>query len=274
VKQITAQVLINPVFPFQLHWEGLGHLLSLYKLKVFFMHELQKKYRHSILKLAKASQKIAEKGFVTSQGGNLSYRVDTDVVLITPTKVPKSEVQFEDVVIINLKGEVLFASEGRKPTGETPFHLDILKKRPDLTGLVHAHPLAITALAMAHSDLLSRPLLPEPIIEVGPVLSVKYEEPLSQELADAFMPVLMKSNAFLMLNHGILIGSTTSVLRATELLEMIETTAHSCILGSQMGGIKELTKADLAKLDYTLKTRNLNMPGAPGVNASLVDLYF
>jgi len=41
-----------------------------------------------------------------------------------------------------------------------------------------------------------------------------------------------------------------------------------------MGEIKELTKADLAKLDYTLKTRNLNMPGAPGVNASLVDLYF
>ncbi|MCD6346005.1 MAG: class II aldolase/adducin family protein [Bacteroidales bacterium] len=238
------------------------------------MHELQEKYRNSILKLAKASQRIAEKGFVTSQGGNLSYRAGEDIVLITPTKVPKAEVQFEDVVILNMKGEVLFASEGRKPTGETPFHLDILNQRPDLKGLVHAHPPAITALALAHSNLLARPLLPEPIIEVGPVLSVPYAEPLSQELADAFKPVLMKSNAFLMLNHGIVIGSTTSALRASELLEMIEATAHSALLAAQLGEVNELSKSDVANLDRTLKTRNLKMPGAPGVNASLVDIYF
>ncbi len=226
------------------------------------------------MKLAKASQRIAEKGFVTSQGGNLSYKADDDVVLITPTKVPKAEVQFEDVVILNASGKVLFASVGRKPTGETPFHLDILNKRPDLKGLVHAHPPAITGLALVHSELLARPLLPEPIIEVGPVLNVPYAEPLSQELADAFLPVLMKSNAFLMLNHGILIGSTVSVLRATELLEMIEATAYSCIQAAQMGEVKELSKADVTLLDKTLKTRNLAMPGAPGANQSLVDLYF
>lgn len=238
------------------------------------MHELQEKYRIPIQKLARSSQQIAAKGFVTSQGGNLSYRVDDNVVLITPTKVPKANVQFEDVVIMDMQGKVLFAAEGRKPTGESPFHLDILNKRPDLKGLVHAHPPAITALALAHSDLLSRPLLPEPIIEVGPVLNVNYEEPLSQELADAFTPVLMKSNAFLMLNHGILIGSTTSVLRATELLEMIEATAHSAILAQHMGPVNELSRDDVTHLDRTLKTRNLPMPGAPGVNQSLVDLYF
>ena len=238
------------------------------------MHELQEKYRRSILKLARASQRIAEKGYVTSQGGNLSYRAGDDIVLITPTKVPKSEVQFEDIVILNLQGKVLFATVGRQPTGETPFHLDILNQRPDLKGLVHAHPPAITALALAHSNLLSRPLLPEPIIEVGPVLSVPYEEPLSQELADAFKPVIMKSNAFLMLNHGIVLGSTTSVLRATELLEMIETTAYSALLAAQLGEVKELSRSDVANLDNTIKTRNLKMPGAPGVNASLVDIYF
>jgi len=238
------------------------------------MHKLQEKYRIPIQILARSSQQIATKGFVTSQGGNLSYRVDDDILLITPTKVPKANVQFDDVVIMNMKGKVLFAAEGRKPTGESPFHLDILNKRPDLKGLVHAHPPAITALALAHSDLLSRPLLPEPIIEVGPVLSVNYEEPLSQELADAFTPVLMKSNAFLMRNHGILICSTTSVLRASELLEMIEATALSSILAQQLGSVNELSRDDVANLDRTLKTRNIPMPGAPGVNASLIDLYF
>ncbi|MCD6333184.1 MAG: class II aldolase/adducin family protein [Bacteroidales bacterium] len=238
------------------------------------MHSLQEKYHVGIQKMVQSAHRIAEKGFVTSQGGNLSYRVDEEVILITPTKVPKSEIQFDDVVLLHPSGDILFAAEGRKPTGETPFHLEILNRRPDLKGLVHAHPPAITALALAHSNLLSRPLLPEPIIEVGPVLTVEYHEPLSRKLADAFLPVLHRSNAFLMLNHGILLGSTISVLRAAELLEMIEATAQSAILALQAGGVKELSYPDVARLDRTLKTRNLTMPGAPGVNHSLTDLYF
>ena len=77
-----------------------------------------------------------------------------------------------------------------------------------------------------------------------------------------------------MRNHGILIGSTISVLRAVELLEMIEATAISVTFAMQAGGVKELTREEVAKLDRTLKTRSLTMPGAPGKNQSLVDLYF
>jgi len=238
------------------------------------MHKLQELHRNNILKLSKASQLVAEKGFVTSVGGNLSYRVNENTVLITPTKVPKSEVQFEDIVIINMEGDVLYAAEGRKPTGEWPFHVDIFAQRPDLKGLVHAHPMAVTAVALSHSNVLSRPLLPEPIIELGPVLTVAYEEPLSQELADAFKPVILKSNAFLMLNHGILVCSTSSTLRAVELLEMIEVTAQSALMALKVGRLVELKIDDVANLDRTLKTRNLTMPGLPGYNKSLVDLYF
>lgn len=238
------------------------------------MNQLQIKYQSEIEEIVKASNLIAQKGYVTSQGGNLSYKVDENVILITPTKVAKGDITPKDIVMIDFDGNVLCAAHGRRPTGETPFHLHILKKRPDFNALVHAHPAQITALAIAHSELLSRPLLPEPIIEVGPVLSVDYKEPLSQELADAFDPVIDKSNAFLMKNHGILLGSYEGINRAVELLDMIEATALSTIGALTIGNIVEVPKNEIEKLDNVIKTRNLPMPGLPGVNKSLIDLYF
>lgn len=238
------------------------------------MKKIQQKYRTEIESMMKISHLIAQKGYVSSQGGNLSFRVADNVVLITPTKVAKAEIVFDDIVIIDMQGQTLFAATGRKPTGEMPFHLHILKKRPDFKALIHAHPPKTTGLAIAHSNLLERPLLPEPIIEVGPVLPVAYQQPLSQELADAFDPVVEKSNAYLMRNHGILLGSYESIGRAAELLDMIEACAESAIYATTCGKVVEIPKDEVKKLETVIKTRGLPMPGLPGANHSLVDLYF
>jgi len=235
--------------------------------------DYQKMYRVEMEELVRAANYIDQKGFVTSQGGNLSYRVDEDVILITPTKVAKRSITFNDVVAIDFEGNILFAKNNRKPTGEAPFHIHILKKRPDLNALVHAHPPKITGFAIAHNNLLSRPLLPEPIIEVGPVLSTMYAEPLSQELADAFDKVVLLSNAFLMENHGFLIGSYESMERAVELLEMMEATADSISTALMVGEIHEISKEELLRLENVMKIRNLPLPGLPGVNHSLLDIY-
>jgi L-fuculose-phosphate aldolase len=238
------------------------------------MNDLQKKFEKEIDELARASNRIAELGYVTSHGGNVSYRADENVILITPTKVPKADIQFNDVCIIDPKGNVLFAAEGRKPTGETPFHIDILNKRPDLNALIHAHPPYLTGLAIAHDNTLSKPLLPEPVTEVGPVLHVPYAEPISQELADAFDPLLYKTNAWLMLNHGVLIGSYEGIWRGTELLELIEATAQSVAVAAIVGEIHMLSREDVKKLDNVMFKRNLPFPGGPkGGTRSLVDVF-
>src|SRR5690554_5252187 len=185
------------------------------------MHELQQQYTNEISELALASVRLAELGYVTSHGGNLSYRVGENIILITPTKVAKRKVTFDDVCIIDMEGNVLYAKEGRKPTGETPFHLRIFSQRPDVTGIVHAHPPVMTGFAIANTDLLAKPTLPEPIIEVGPMLTVPYEEPLTDALAEAFDDKLPYANAFLMKNHGAIVVSSEGVERALEFFEMM-----------------------------------------------------
>lgn len=237
------------------------------------MHPIQEKYAAQIQELVRAANRLAEIGFVTSQGGNLSLRADDDVVLITPTKVAKIAITFEDICAVDRQGRVLYAKEGRKPTGEWPFHVRIMNKRPDVKGIVHAHPPVLTGFAIAGGDWLQRPFLPEPAIEVGPMIMVPYAEPLSEELAENFDAVIEKSNGFLMENHGAVMVSPEGVWRALEFLEMMEAAGKSIIVSKLLGNPKPIAPKDVKNLENVIKIRNMPMPGLPGVVTSLNEVF-
>ena len=55
------------------------------------MHPLQKKYKSQIEEFVAATKKLGQSGFVTSQGGNLSFRVDDDTVLINAHQSAQGE---------------------------------------------------------------------------------------------------------------------------------------------------------------------------------------
>lgn len=237
------------------------------------MNELQKKYESQIEELAEASRRVGDLGFVTSHGGNLSYKVG-DVILITPTKVVKRKIKFEDIVIITSEGEELYSAADRKKTGETPMHVHLYKLRPDINALVHAHPPVLTGFSMTDCDILTRPLLPEPIIELGPIIPVNYAEPISDALAAEFDAVVEESNAWLMKNHGVIVASSEGVARAIDLLELAEAQAISVMTGLTVGTINEISKTEVEKLENTIRTRNMPRVGDPRKIKSLIDIYF
>lgn len=231
-----------------------------------------KEYAEQVDIFVEVCHTLSRRMYVTGHGGNCAWRMNDEVLLITPTQVNKGEIQREDVVFINMKGERL-AGE-RKPTGETPMYLNFFRERSDVVSVVHCHPPYTNAFAITKGkNWLMRPLFPETITEVGPAPVVPYGEPLTKRLADNFTPYLQKFNAFLMENHGLVIMSRLDIkwtLMNTELLEM--TSVH--ILGAiPMGGIKEISKEDLRNMDNVMRSRNLPYMGAPGAYESLVDVY-
>ncbi len=237
------------------------------------MTPFQKQYEAQITELTRAANRLAELGFVTSQGGNLSLRADENVVLITPTKVAKLAITFEDICAVDMNGKVLYAKEGRKPTGEWPFHVRIMNRRPDVKGIVHAHPPILTGFAIAGGDWLRMPFLPEPAIEVGPMIMVPYAEPLSEKLAENFDAVIETSNGFLMENHGAVMISPEGVWRAIEFLEMMEAAGKSILVAKMLGNLKPIPAADVKNLENVIRARNMPMPGLPGVVKSLTDIF-
>jgi len=212
--------------------------------------------------------------YVTGYGGNLAWRLEEDLLLITPTQMNKGDITPQDVVFINLKGE---AVEGvRCPTGETPMYLKFFNERPDIVSVIHCHPPAVCAMAiMDGPNWLMRPLYPETTTEIGPVPVVPYAEPLTAKLAQNFAPFLPRYNSFIMENHGLVTMSRGDIRWTLLNVEVLEATAQMILLALSSGQqIKELDRQAVIELNNVMRTRNLPMFGAPGVNRSLEDLYF
>jgi L-fuculose-phosphate aldolase len=231
------------------------------------------KYADEVQDFIKVCKRLADLRYVTSQGGNLSCKLEENLVLISPTCVCKSDISEADVVFIDLEGRTVEGT--RKPTGEMPMYLNFYRDRPDIKSVIHCHPPYTNAFAiMKGKNWLMRPVFPETVVEVGPVPIVPYGEPLTQELANNFLPFVKKYNAFLMENHGLVIMSPECILRTMQLVEILEVTSVSLLEALAVGSVKELSRRCVQGLDNTRRTRKLPAIGAPGANASLVELYF
>ncbi len=77
-------------------------------------------------------------GLTKGTGGNISiFNREQGLVAISPSGLDYYETKPEDVVILNLDGDVV---EGeRKPSSELDMHLIYYRKREDINALVHTH---------------------------------------------------------------------------------------------------------------------------------------
>lgn len=80
------------------------------------MNHLQEKYQKQIEQMIEACKRSGALGYGAGSGGNASYRVDDNVVLITPTGIVKRKITFEDICIIDLDPILFTIPENRKPT--------------------------------------------------------------------------------------------------------------------------------------------------------------
>lgn len=229
-------------------------------------------YSDQIQTFLRVCRQLATEKYVTGYGGNLAWKLEDDVILITPTQMNKGQITAEDVVFIRMDGSTIEGT--RRPTGETPMYVNFFRERPDIRSVVHCHPPYTNAFTITKGkNWLMRPLFPETITEVGPVPVVPYAEPLTQKLADNFLPYLRKYNAFLMENHGLVIMSRMDIewtMMNTELLEM---TSLHILQALQLGDIKEISREGVQEMDNTMRARGLPYMGADGVYRSLVDVY-
>jgi len=151
-------------------------------------------------RMALCCRHLAAHRLIEGRDGNLSVRLAADRVLVTPCGHIKSLVSARDMVEVDLSGRARRRGP-RKPTSELDLHLRILRHRPDVQAVVHAHPPTATAFAVAGEEIPDN-LLPELIFVVGPVPLVPYGTPGTPELGDRVVPYLKGHDALLLANHG------------------------------------------------------------------------
>src|ERR1700739_2312899 len=95
-------------------------------------------FLHPRDEILQAMERIYSYRMTTTSGGNLSIREDNGDIWITPARVDKGSLRREDIIRVPAGG----SAEGpHRPSSELPFHRAIYEARPDLRGIVHAHPV-------------------------------------------------------------------------------------------------------------------------------------
>ncbi len=178
------------------------------------------------------------RGLMTSNDGNLSVRLNQDQILITPSGISKGRMDPDDLLVIDLKGNVLAAQAGRNPSSETPMHLEAYQQRPDVRAVIHAHPVFATALTVAGIEFPSD-MLPEVILTLGDVPITPYATPASHEDADAVRELIQTHNAILLCQHGSLTVGT-DLEEALIHLERIEHVAEVFWRAQALGPVKRI----------------------------------
>ncbi len=83
-------------------------------------------------------------GLNQGTSGNISLRWK-DGLLITPTSLPYDQMTPDDIVFLGMDGR----TEGEnQPSSEWRFHRDIMKAKPEVAAIVHAHPIYSTIIAI------------------------------------------------------------------------------------------------------------------------------
>lgn len=195
--------------------------------------------------IAEVCRRLYDRGYLVATSGNVSVR-EGEGFLVTPAATRKDAVAPEGVVACDAGGRPL-AGEAR-PSSETAMHAEVYRLRPEIGAAIHAHPHYCLACSLADISLTEM-LLPELAIYIGPVPTVPYATPGTDEMADALDPFLPKHSAFLLSRHGVLVLGK-DLEDAFNRLEHLEHVAHIAYLVSSMGTIEPLTKTELRKLTH------------------------
>ena len=99
-----------------------------------------------------ANLEIVREGLVVYTWGNVSGRdPETGLVAIKPSGVDYDTMTPEDMVIVDLEGNVVEGA--RRPSSDTATHLELYRRFEGVGGVVHTHSTYATVWAQAGRDL-------------------------------------------------------------------------------------------------------------------------
>lgn len=192
--------------------------------------------RDYIAEVISVSNEIYDKGLVSGKSGNISVRFTKDgkeVVAITPTLKSLSDLGEDDIVLVDLDGNVL--SEG-KPSSEVNMHLNIYKKRDDVRAIVHTHSPYVTGFAFSSKKL--KRLEGFGAIKTPYIASIEYEKPGSDELARSASEGLGDEDVLILKNHGVICVSD-SLKEAKLLAIFVEEIAKTQFISLMLNSVED-----------------------------------
>lgn len=194
--------------------------------------------------IVEVGRRMHERGYVASNDGNISIRLDANTLLTTPKSVSKGFMTPDMMVVTDLEGRRIRGN--RDPSSELLMHLEVYRSRPDVRAAVHAHPPVATGFAVAGIPL-DRAVLAEVVTTLGSIPIAEYGTPSTQELADAVRKYIKAHDGLLLANHGALTVAG-EVFAAYYKMETIEHFARISLVARLLGREHLLSREEVERL--------------------------
>jgi len=193
------------------------------------------------LEVVKYGKKLITENLTTGSGGNVSvYNREKNLVAISPSGQDYFETKPEDVVIVDLDGNVVDGD--MKPSSELNMHLIFYKNRDNVNGIVHTHSKFATAIASMGWRL---PAVHYLVGMAGlDVNCADYATYGTEELAENAYNAIGNRNAVLLKNHG-LIALGDDVSGAFSTANQLEFVSEVYYLTKTLGEPNILTEEEM-----------------------------
>jgi L-fuculose-phosphate aldolase len=195
--------------------------------------------------ICEVGRRLYQAGLIRGSDGNLSIRLSNNEILITPSGTAKGFLNPDDLIVVNLNGELLRGE--RKPSLETHFHLAAYQERGDVQAVVHAHPPKTVAFTVAGREY-PKHIMPEIdlLFPMG-VPVAPYETPGTQKLADGLRPYFNEYDLVVLSHHGtVCLGH--NIYEAWIKTEHLEACAEIYAIAETLGGLAPLPEGKLPEL--------------------------
>jgi ribulose-5-phosphate 4-epimerase/fuculose-1-phosphate aldolase len=197
-------------------------------------------------RLARAHRILTAGGIWPLTKGHVSARIPgTDHVLILGHIHSEGrsliDTDVDDIVTVDLDGNWL---EGRiEPVDERYLHLEIMKERPDVTSVVHAHPTYATAFGIAGVNIL--PVGNRGAIFAPQVPILDFDRQIdTPERGRMCRDAIGDGLALVLKNHGVAVCGD-SIENATIATFALEETAQLQWIAAQVGPVQKISTGEV-----------------------------
>ena len=170
------------------------------------------------------------RGLTHGSTGNISVRLNSDDILVTPTGSSFGRLDPNQIVKVTKDGEFIGTSS---PTKELPLHQAFYETRGMKSGaVVHLHSTHSVALSMLpgiNEDNVLPSYTPYSIMLLGKVKLLPFFVPGDPAMGDAIRGLAGKRSAVLLANHGPVVSSK-DLESSVNAIEELEATAKLALI--------------------------------------------
>jgi len=142
-----------------------------------------------------------EDGLIRLSSGNFSFRIDDNLIAITPGGILYRSMKVKDISIVDLDGSLV---DGPSPSSETPMHTAIYKRISRIKAICHTHSIYAMVLSQLEEDV---PLISiELMVCGGPIPVAPWATPGTERAGEVTVEIFQTRKdlkVLLLRKHGL-----------------------------------------------------------------------